>query len=333
MKDSFWRGVRVGVTGAGGFIGSHLTEELARRGARVRAMVRYNSASRWGFLDRTPAALMRRIDVRAGDLADPFFVREFVAGQEVVFHLGALIAIPYSYEAPAQYVETNIHGTLNVLEACLRAKTRKIVHTSTSEVFGTALYTPIDEKHPRQGQSPYSATKIGADALVESFHRSFGLPAAIARPFNTYGPRQSARAVLPSIAAQLLSGAPKLEIGALDPVRDFNYVADTVEGFLAVARSPRSIGEDFNLGSGRGVSIGAAARLLMKITGRRVPFSTDRRRVRPAKSEVMRLLCGNAKARRLLGWRPRWTLEKGLEQLASHVLAHLADYKPGRYNV
>lgn len=333
MKDSFWRGVAVGVTGAGGFIGSHLAEELARRGAKVRAMVRYNSASRWGFLDRTPAALMKRIDVRAGDLADPFFVREFVAGQEVVFHLGALIAIPYSYEAPAQYVETNIHGTLNVLEACLRAKTRKIVHTSTSEVFGTALYTPIDEKHPRQGQSPYSATKIGADALVESFHRSFGLPAAIARPFNTYGPRQSARAVLPSIAAQLLSGAPRLEIGALDPVRDFNYVADTVEGFLAVARSPRSIGEDFNLGSGRGVSIGAAARLLMKITGRRVPFSTDRRRVRPAKSEVMRLLCGNAKARRLLGWRPRWTLEKGLEQLAAHVLAHLADYKPGRYNV
>lgn len=333
MKDSFWGGVAVGVTGAGGFIGSHLAEELARRGAKVRAMVRYNSASRWGFLDRTPAALMRRIDVRAGDLADPFFVREFVAGQEVVFHLGALIAIPYSYEAPAQYVETNIHGTLNVLEACLRAKTRKIVHTSTSEVFGTALYTPIDEKHPRQGQSPYSATKIGADALVESFHRSFGLPAAIARPFNTYGPRQSARAVLPSIAAQLLSGAPRLEIGALDPVRDFNYVADTVEGFLAVARSPRSIGEDFNLGSGRGVSIGAAARLLMKITGRRVPFATDRRRVRPAKSEVMRLLCGNSKARRLLGWRPRWTLEKGLEQLASHVLAHLADYKPGRYNV
>ncbi|MBI2789631.1 MAG: SDR family NAD(P)-dependent oxidoreductase [Elusimicrobia bacterium] len=333
MKNSFWSGVAVGVTGAGGFIGSHLAEELARRGAKVRAMVRYNSASRWGFLDRTPAALMRRIDVRAGDLADPFFVREFVAGQEVVFHLGALIAIPYSYEAPAQYVETNIHGTLNVLEACLRAKTRKVVHTSTSEVFGTARYVPIDEAHPRQGQSPYSATKIGADALVESFHRSFGLPAAIARPFNTYGPRQSARAVLPSIAAQLLSGAPRLEIGALDPVRDFNYVADTVEGFLAVARSPRAIGEDFNLGSGRGVSIGAAARLLMKITGRRVPFSTDRRRVRPAKSEVMRLLCGNAKARRLLGWRPRWTLEKGLEQLAAHVLAHLADYKPGRYNV
>ncbi len=333
MKDSFWRGVKVGVTGAGGFIGSHLAEELARRGAKVRAMVRYNSASRWGFLDRTPAALLKRIDVRAGDLADPFFVREFVAGQEVVFHLGALIAIPYSYEAPAQYVETNIHGTLNVLEACLRSKTRKVVHTSTSEVFGTARYVPIDEAHPRQGQSPYSATKIGADALVESFHRSFGLPAAIARPFNTYGPRQSARAVLPSIAAQLLSGAPKLEIGALDPVRDFNYVADTVEGFLAVARSPRAIGEDFNLGSGRGVSIGTAARLLMKITGRRVPFSTDRRRVRPAKSEVMRLLCGNAKARRLLGWRPRWTLEKGLEQLAAHVLAHLADYKPGRYNV
>lgn len=333
MIDKFWEGRRVAVTGAGGFIGSHLAEELARRGAKVRAMVRYNSASRWGFLDRTPAALMRRVEVRAGDLADPFFVREFVAGQEVVFHLGALIAIPYSYEAPAQYVETNVHGTLNVLEACLRAKTGKVVHTSTSEVFGTALYAPIDEKHPRQGQSPYSATKIGADALAESFHRSFGLPVAIARPFNTYGPRQSARAVLPAIAAQLLSGASVLKIGSLDPVRDFNYVADTVEGFLAVARSSRSAGEDINLGSGRGVTIGQAAGLLMKITGRKIPFELDRRRVRPAKSEVMRLLCDNRKARRLVGWRPRWTLEKGLEQLAAHVLAHLADYKAGRYNV
>lgn len=332
-SSSSWRGVKAAVTGAGGFIGSHLAEELARRGASVRAMVRYNSASRWGFLDHTPAPLMRRVEVRAGDLADPFFVREFVAGQDVVFHLGALIGIPYSYEAPAQYVETNVHGTLNVLEACLRAKVKKVVHTSTSEVFGTALYVPIDEKHPRQGQSPYSATKIGADALVESFHRSFGLPAAIARPFNTYGPRQSARAVLPTIAAALLSGAPRLKIGSLTPVRDFNYVADTVEGFLAVARSPRSAGEDFNLGSGRGVTIETAARLLMKITRRAVPFETDRRRVRPAKSEVLRLVCDNRKARRLLGWAPRWTLEKGLEQLAAHVLAHLAEYKAGRYNV
>lgn len=333
MKNNFWKDRLVAVTGAGGFIGSHLAEELARRGAKVRAMVRYNSASRWGFLDRTPAPLAKRIEVRAGDLADPFFTREFVAGQEVVFHLGALIAIPYSYEAPAQYVETNMHGTLNVLEACLRAKVAKVVHTSTSEVFGTALYAPIDEKHPRQGQSPYSATKIGADALAESFHRSFGLPVAIARPFNTYGPRQSARAVLPAMAAQLLSGAPTLKVGSLDPVRDFNYVADTVEGFLAVARSPRSIGEDFNLGSGRAVTIGQAARLLMKITRRKIPFELDRARVRPAKSEVMRLLCDNRKAARVLGWRPRWTLEKGLEQLAAHVLAHLADYKTGRYNV
>jgi len=333
MTNTFWRGLKVGVTGAGGFIGSHLAEELSRRGAKVRAMVRYNSTSRRGFLDRTPAELMRRIEVRPGDLSDPFFVREFVAGQDVVFHLGALIAIPYSYEAPAQYVETNIHGTLNVLEACLRAKVAKVVHTSTSEVFGTARYVPIDEKHPRQGQSPYSATKIGADALADSFYRSFGLPVAIARPFNTYGPRQSARAVLPSIAAQLLSGARELKIGALDPIRDFNYVSDTVSGFLAVARSPRAVGEDFNLGSGRAVTIGAAARLMMKITGRRVPFAIDTRRVRPAKSEVRRLLCDYRKARRLLGWRPRWTLEKGLEQLAAHVLAHLSDYKAGHYNI
>ncbi len=333
MTDSFWRGMSVAVTGAGGFIGSHLAEELARRGAKVRAMVRYNSASRWGFLDNAPAQLMRRITVRAGDLADPFFVREFVAGQDVVFHLGALIAIPYSYEAPAQYVETNMHGTLNILEACLRAKTSKIVHTSTSEVFGTALYTPIDEKHPRQGQSPYSATKIGADALAESFHRSFGLPVAIARPFNTYGPRQSARAVLPAIAAQLLSGTNTLKIGSMAPVRDFNYIADTVSGFIAVARSRKSVGADFNLGSGQGVTIGAAARLLMKITGKNIPLKTDHRRVRPVKSEVMRLLCDNRKAVRELGWRPRWTLEKGLEQLAAYVRNHLTDYKPGRYNV
>ncbi len=332
-QDSFWRGAKVAVTGAGGFIGSHLTEELARRGAHVRAMVRYNSASRWGFLDRTPEALMKRVEVRAGDLADPFFVREFVAGQEVVFHLGALIAIPYSYEAPAQYVQTNVHGTLNILEACLRAKTSKVVHTSTSEVFGTARYVPIDETHPRQGQSPYSATKIGADALAESFHRSFGLPVAIARPFNTYGPRQSARAVLPTIATQLLAGVKQLEIGSLDPVRDFNYVDDTVTGFLAVARSPKSVGEEINLGSGRGVTIGAAVKLLMKITGRKVPVKTDGRRVRPAKSEVLRLICDNRKAARLLGWKPRWTLEKGLEQTASYVLAHLDDYKAGRYNV
>ncbi|MBI4375873.1 MAG: SDR family NAD(P)-dependent oxidoreductase [Elusimicrobia bacterium] len=333
MADHFWKGVKAAVTGAGGFIGSQLAEELARQGARVRALVRYNSKSQWGFLDRTPAELSRRIDVWPGDLADPYFVDEFAKGQEVIFHLGALIAIPYSYKAPAQYVETNLHGTLNVLEAALRRKVGKLVHTSTSEVFGTALYVPIDEKHPRQGQSPYSATKIGADALVESFHRSFGLPAAIARPFNTYGPRQSARAVIPAVITQLLSGAERLSIGALAPVRDFNFVGDTVQGFLAVARSPKSAGEDFNLGSGRGVTVEETARLLMRLVGRNVPFATDKARLRPSKSEVLRLICDNGKARKMLGWRPRWTLQEGLAATIGYVRENLQDYKSGLYNV
>lgn len=333
MTDPFWKGRRVAVTGAGGFIGSHLAEELARRGARVRALVHYNSASHWGFLEQTEPGLVRRMEVRSGDLNDPYFVDRFVEGADTVFHLGALIGIPYSYAAPAQYVDTNMKGTLHVLEASLRRKVRKVVHTSTSEVFGTALYVPIDEKHPRQGQSPYSATKIGADALAESFHRSFGLPVAIARPFNTYGPRQSARAVIPTIAAQLLSGAETLKIGSLIPVRDFNFVADTVAGFLAVARSPRSDGQDFNLGSGRGVTIGETVRLLMKLCGRQAAIKTDRARVRPGKSEVMRLLCDRRKAGKVLGWKPRWTLEQGLAETVAYVSGHLDDYKAGRYNV
>lgn len=333
MAKSFWTGRRVALTGAGGFIGSHLAEELARRGATVRALVRYNSRSHWGFLERAQPVAPGRIDVWSGDLTDPYLVGKLVEGQEIVFHLGALIGIPYSYEAPAQYVDTNVRGTLHVLEACLRHRAAKVVHTSTSEVFGTALYVPIDEKHPRQGQSPYSATKIGADALAESFYRSFGLPVAIARPFNTYGPRQSARAVIPTIAAQLLSGAKELNIGSLSPVRDFNYVADTVEGFLAVAASPKSAGQDFNLGSGRGVTIGETVRLLMKICRGKAAIRTDEARVRPDKSEVLRLVCDNRKARRLLGWRPRWTLEKGLADTAAYVLAHLEEYKSGRYNV
>ncbi len=333
MIDPFWKDRRVAVTGAGGFIGSHLAEELARRGARVRALVHYNSASHWGFLEQTAPELARRIEIRSGDLTDPYFVDEFVADRAVVFHLGALIGIPYSYAAPAQYVETNMKGTLHVLEACLRRKVGKVVHTSTSEVFGTALYVPIDEKHPRQGQSPYSATKIGADALAESFFRSYGLPVAIARPFNTYGPRQSARAVIPTIASQLLSGAEELKVGSLTPVRDFNFVSDTVAGFLAVARSPRSAGQDFNLGSGRGVTVGETVHLLMKLCGRAVPVRTDRARVRPDKSEVLRLLCDRRKAGKLLGWRPRWTLEKGLAETVAYVREHLADYKSGRYNV
>ncbi|MDP3541414.1 MAG: SDR family NAD(P)-dependent oxidoreductase [Elusimicrobiota bacterium] len=328
-----WKGTRVAVTGAGGFIGSHLTEELARQGAKVRAMVRYNGAGSRGFLEEAPAALRRRIEVRAGDVRDPHFVEDFCAGQEVVFHLAALIAIPYSYEAPSSYAQTNVQGTLNVLQACRRGRVGRLVHTSTSEVYGTALYTPIDEKHPLQPQSPYSASKIGADALAESFYRSFGLPVTIARPFNTFGPRQSARAVIPTIAAQLLSGAAELRIGALEPVRDFNHVADTVDGFLALAASKRCLGETVNLGSGRGVTIGRTADMLMRLAGRRAKIRVEKARLRPERSEVYKLICGNAKAKRLAGWRPRRTLEQGLSDVLAYVAAHAERYKPGLYNV
>lgn len=320
-----WKGTRVVVTGAGGFIGSHLTEELARRGARVRALVRYNSRGHWGFLEKPP----RGVEVRPGDVTDASFVDELIAGQDVVFHLAALIGIPYSYVAPNSYVAVNVQGTLNVLQACRRRRVGKLVHTSTSEVYGTALYTPIDEKHPLQGQSPYSATKIAADHLAESFHRSFGLPVAVARPFNTYGPRQSARAVIPTIITQVLRDKTEIELGDPSPIRDFNYVADTVAGFIAVAQSPRSVGQVVNLGSGRPISVGAAAARVFELTGRRVRIIQDRKRVRPAKSEVRELLCDNGKARRLLGWRPRWSLDEGLVATIDYLQRHLDDYKEG----
>ncbi|MDE2291164.1 MAG: GDP-mannose 4,6-dehydratase [Elusimicrobia bacterium] len=328
-----WKKTRVVVTGAGGFIGSHLTEELARRGARVRALVHYNSRSHWGFLEGLAPELRRRVEILAGDVSDPGCVDDLIRGAEAVFHLAALIAIPYSYVAPASYVSTNVTGTLNVLEACRRRGVRRLVHTSTSEVYGTARYVPIDEEHPLQAQSPYAATKVAADQLALSFEKSFGLPVAVCRPFNTYGPRQSARAVIPTIACQLLQESPRLRIGALSPVRDFNFVADTVEGFLAVAASKAAVGQVVNVGSGRGVSIGETARMMMRLSGRRAAVSEDHARLRPERSEVMRLVCGNAKARRLAGWRPRVSLEQGLVRTLEYVRAHLADYKAGHYNV
>ncbi|HRY30619.1 MAG TPA: GDP-mannose 4,6-dehydratase, partial [Elusimicrobiota bacterium] len=246
-----WKNRSVLVTGAGGFIGSHLTEQLLRRGASVRALVRYNSRNDWGFLEEIGPELRKRLDVWSGDVADPHFMLNAVEGRDVVFHLAALIAIPYSYIAPSIYAATNVTGTLNVLEACRRQRVKRVVHTSTSEVYGTACYTPIDEKHPLQGQSPYSASKIGADKLAESYFRSFGLPVVTVRPFNTFGPRQSARAVIPTIITQLLSGAKKLSLGSLNPVRDFNFVLDTVEGFIAAGGAPRVEGEVINVGSGR----------------------------------------------------------------------------------
>ena len=247
--------------------------------------------------------------------------------------LAALISIPYSYAAPQSFASVNVNGTLNILEACLRRKVKKVVHTSTSEVYGTALYTPIDEKHPLQGQSPYSASKIGADHLADSFFRSFELPVAVARPFNTFGPRQSARAVIPTIITQLLEGREELAMGSLTPVRDFNYVADTVAGFLAIAASPKTVGQVVNIGSGRGVTVGATAQAIMRLMGRKAAFRREGRRIRPPKSEVMRLICGNGKARKLLGWKPRHSLEEGLVHTISYLQTHLHDYKPGRYNI
>lgn len=332
MKNR-WKQTRVLVTGAGGFIGSHLVEALAKQGARVRALVHYNSRGLRGFLENLPAPLSRRVEVRAGDICDGPFVCELARGQDVVFHLAALIAIPYSYAAAHSFVSVNVSGTLNILEACRRRGVKKLIHTSTSEVYGTARYTPMDESHPLQGQSPYSASKIGADHLAEAFHRSFGLPVAVARPFNTYGPRQSDRAVLASLASQALSGRPEIFVGALQPVRDFNDVADTVSGFLAVGADPRSVGEVINLGSGRGVSIGRAARLILRLTGSKARLVEDKRRMRPENSEVLKLICGNGKARRLLGWRPRFSFQEGLARMVGYIRAHPSEYKTDDYNV
>ena len=328
-----WKGKRVLVTGAGGFIGSHLTEELARRGASVRGLVRYNARGDRGHLEGLDPVLEKRVDIWAGDVTDPYFVSELVKGRDFVFHLAALIAIPYSYHAPASYVATNVQGTLNILEACRRHKVGKLVHTSTSEAYGTALYTPIDEKHPLQGQSPYSASKIAADALAESFYRSFGLPVAILRPFNTFGPRQSARAVIPTIISQLVAGANALSLGDTRPVRDFNFVSDTVEGFLAAAASPKSVGRVTNIGSGRGHTIKDTALKIMALLNRKVVLRKDKKRLRPKRSEVMNLVCDSRQARKLFGWRPRYRFEEGLALTIQYVKAHRDEYRPDLYTL
>ncbi|MEB2345940.1 MAG: SDR family NAD(P)-dependent oxidoreductase [Deltaproteobacteria bacterium] len=329
-----WSGRKVLVTGAGGFIGSHLTEELVRRGAEVRALARYNSRSDAGLLALAPREVREAIDLRFGDVTDPWSVAQAVRGVDTVFHLAALIAIPYSYAAPASYVATNVSGTLNVLEAVRAHGVARLVHTSTSETYGTALYTPIDEKHPMQGQSPYSASKIGADHLAESYFRSFDLPVAIIRPFNTYGPRQSARAVIPTIAAQVLAGREEVALGSLDPVRDLNYVADTVEGFLAVASSDACLGVVTNVGSGRGITIGDLARRILELAGRpRVRLRSDSQRLRPEKSEVFELVCDARKASERCGWKPRWSLDDGLKETLAFVREHLHLYRPEAYTV
>jgi NAD dependent epimerase/dehydratase len=325
-----WASKKVLVTGAGGFIGSHLCEALLDAGARVTAQIRYTSRSDWGNLEFLPAEKKGALEVVAGTVEDAAFVNRLVQGKQVVFHLAALIAIPYSYVAPASYVRTNVEGTLNVLEAARNLGVERVVHTSTSETYGTAVYTPIDEAHPLQGQSPYSATKIGADKIAESYHKAFGLPVATIRPFNTYGPRQSARAVIPTIISQALT-QDEVRLGALDPVRDLTFVKDTVQGFLRVAESDRAVGETVNVGFGRGITIGELAGRILALMGveRRIVQSTER--LRPAKSEVLTLVCDNARARELCGWAPRYGLDEGLRETIEFVRANPDRFRPTSY--
>ena len=329
----FWRSKKVLVTGSEGFIGSHLAERLVELGAEVRAMVLYNSFNHWGWLETLDNRVKNSIEIFTGDVRDYRSVSTAMEGREMVFHLAALIAIPYSYRAPYSYVETNITGSLNVLESARERGMAKVVHTSTSEVYGSARYVPIDEKHPLQGQSPYSASKIGADKLAESYYLSFGLPVSTIRPFNTYGPRQSARAVIPTVISQVLSGRERIKLGALSPTRDFNYVKDTVEGFVKVAESEKSVGKVINIGSGREISIGDLALMIARLAGREVELVCDEERLRPENSEVSRLLCDSGQARALTGWTPAYTLEAGLKETIDWVGSNLDRYKAEIYNV
>lgn len=332
-------GKKVLVTGADGFIGSHLTEHLVGVGADVRAFVYYNSFNSWGWLDETDAAVRKSIEVFAGDIRDPHGVRTAMKGCDVVMHLAALIAIPYSYHSPDTYVDTNVKGTLNVVQAARELGVERVVHTSTSEVYGTARFVPITEDHPLQGQSPYSASKIGADQIATSFYLSFQTPVAVIRPFNTYGPRQSARAVIPTIITQIASGAREVRLGATHPTRDFNYVADTVRGFVAVAECEAAVGKVVNIGSNFEISVGDTARLIAELMHADVEFASDDQRLRPAASEVERLWADNSLAQRLTGWSPRFAGLSGLRRgLAETVVwfsesGNLRRYKSGLYNV
>ena len=325
-----WRGKRVLVTGAGGFIGSHLTERLVELGASTRALVHYNALGRWGWLDQL--SVRRDVKVVGGDLFDRDSVREAMTGVDIIFHLAALIAIPYSYNAPASYVRTNVEGTLNVLQTAREIGIERLVHTSTSEVYGTARYVPIDEAHPLQGQSPYAASKIGADKMAEAFRLSFDLPVVTVRPFNTFGPRQSARAVVPTIMSQCLAGEA-IRLGNLHPTRDLNFVANTVEGFVLAGATPGAIGQTINLGSGREISIGALAQLTGRIIGRPITIETEKERLRPGRSEVERLLCDNSLAREVLGWEPSVSLEDGLQRTLEWLKSNPETYRSGVYAV
>ncbi|NLM27574.1 MAG: SDR family NAD(P)-dependent oxidoreductase [Clostridiaceae bacterium] len=321
------------VTGADGFIGSHLTEELVKQGHKVKAFVFYNSFNSWGWLDTLPREIMNEVEVFAGDVRDPNGIRKAVKGMDIVFHLAALIAIPFSYHSPDTYVDTNIKGTLNVLQTAREFGISRLMITSTSEVYGTAQYVPIDEKHPFQGQSPYSASKIGADRLAESFYRSFNLPVTIVRPFNVYGPRQSARAVIPAIIIQLLAGKKEIKLGSLTPTRDFNYVKDTVNGFIEIARSDKTIGEEINIATQKEISIGQLAEELIRQINPEAKIVCDEQRLRPEKSEVNRLLGSNEKILRLTNWKPKYTLKQGLSETIEFFRGNLDKYKPDIYNI
>lgn len=324
---------KVLVTGADGFIGSHLTESLLEKGYEVKAFTMYNSFNTWGWLDSLPKDKLNEVEIFSGDVRDPNGVREAMKGVDGVFHLAALIAIPFSYHSPDSYVDTNIKGTLNVLQAARDLETERIMITSTSEVYGTAQYVPIDEKHPFQGQSPYSATKIGADRLAESFYRSFGLPISIVRPFNTYGPRQSARAVIPTIISQLLSGKEEIKLGSLTPTRDFNYVKDTAAGFISIAESDKTIGEEINIATQQEISIGDLADEIISQINPNARIICDEQRLRPVKSEVNRLLGSNEKIKRLTDWESRYTFAEGISETIDWMRVNLGSYKSDIYNV
>ncbi|HJZ81689.1 MAG TPA: SDR family NAD(P)-dependent oxidoreductase [Pyrinomonadaceae bacterium] len=330
MKSVSWDNRKVLVTGGGGFIGSHLVERLVELGATTRALVHYNSNGRWGWLD--DSRVKNEVEVILGDVRDPDSLERAIGGVDTIFHLAALIAIPYSYHAPLSYIRTNIEGTANVLQAALKKDVSLVVHTSTSEVYGTAREVPISENHPLQGQSPYSASKIGADKIAESFHASFGLPIVTVRPFNTYGPRQSARAVIPTIVSQALTETA-IRLGNLSPTRDLNYVADTVDGFVCAADCPRAVGSVVNLGTGTEVSIEELARKILRMMGKSLPLVSEEARRRPEVSEVERLCADNTRARELLSWQPRHSLEAGLEKTIEWLQENRERYRPGVYAI
>lgn len=327
------KGKKVLITGADGFIGSHLTERLVKEGANVKALSQYNSFNNWGWLEDVDCK--EDIEVLCGDVRDANYVKHITEGVDIVFHLAALIAIPYSYVAPDSYIDTNIKGTLNICQATRDNNVEKTIITSTSEVYGTAQYVPIDEKHPKQPQSPYSATKIGADAIAKSFYNAFELPVVIARPFNTYGPRQSARAIIPTIITQIASGKEEIKLGDLTPTRDFNFVKDTCSGFVELAKCDKVIGEEINIGSNFEISMGDTLNLIKKIMNSNVKFVVDEQRLRPKNSEVNRLWCDNTKIRELTGFKPEYDIEKGLKETIDWftVKDNLAKYKTNIYNV